>query len=152
MKLKGAKSVHYESGPNMTPLVDVVMVILIFLMLAGSFVENEHYLQTNQATTGGAGPASHWTPGDDPIEIQLDAHVPDRFSARVGKFRSTNPASLTADLQTMRTQMKAIGMDLGKLRVVIAPSRWVKYRFLLEAYEAALNAEYQNISFARAHD
>ena len=37
MKLQGAKQVHYDSGPNMTPLVDVVMVILIFLMLAGSF-------------------------------------------------------------------------------------------------------------------
>src|SRR3954469_15594386 len=122
MKLKGAKSVHYESGPNMTPLVDVVMVILIFLMLSGSFVGNEHYLQSNQAITGGAGPASRGTPGDDPIEIQLDAHVPDRFSARVGKFRSANPASLTADLRMMRTQLKAIGTDTNQLRVVIAPN------------------------------
>ena len=33
-----------NSGPNMTPLVDVVMVILIFLMLAGSFGATEHYI------------------------------------------------------------------------------------------------------------
>ena len=33
MKIQGAKKVHYDAGPNMTPLVDVVMVILIFLML-----------------------------------------------------------------------------------------------------------------------
>jgi biopolymer transport protein ExbD len=32
MKLNSSKKGHYESGPNMTPLVDVVMVILIFLM------------------------------------------------------------------------------------------------------------------------
>ena len=38
------RQIHYESGPNMTPLVDVVMVILIFLMLAGSFGTNEHFL------------------------------------------------------------------------------------------------------------
>ena len=44
MKISGAKKVHYESGPNMTPLVDVVMVILIFLMLAGSFGSTEHYM------------------------------------------------------------------------------------------------------------
>ena len=37
MRIQGARKVHYDSGPNMTPLVDVVMVILIFLMLAGSF-------------------------------------------------------------------------------------------------------------------
>src|SRR6476659_2821250 len=44
MKISGAKKVHYDSGPNMTPLVDVVMVILIFLMLAGSFGSTEHYM------------------------------------------------------------------------------------------------------------
>src|SRR4051794_38284930 len=44
MKLKGAKAVHYDSGPNMTPLVDVVMVILIFLMLTGSFGAASHFL------------------------------------------------------------------------------------------------------------
>ena len=27
MRLKGANAGHYEAGPNMTPLVDVVMVI-----------------------------------------------------------------------------------------------------------------------------
>src|ERR1700748_2936752 len=44
MKIHGANQIHYDSGPNMTPLVDVVMVILIFLMLAGSFGASERYL------------------------------------------------------------------------------------------------------------
>jgi biopolymer transport protein ExbD len=44
MKTSIAKKVHYESGPNMTPLVDVVMVILIFLMLAGCCGSSEHYM------------------------------------------------------------------------------------------------------------
>ena len=41
----------------MTPLVDVVMVILIFLMLAGSFAGAEHYLVSNVPFTdkGAAG-------------------------------------------------------------------------------------------------
>src|SRR5256885_841795 len=56
MKLKTSKKVHYDSGPNMTPLVDVVMVILIFLMLAGSFAGAEHYLVSNVPFTDkGAG-------------------------------------------------------------------------------------------------
>src|SRR5688572_19608540 len=49
MKVSAAKQVHYESGPNMTPLVDVVMVILIFLMLAGSFGTGEKYMVTQAA-------------------------------------------------------------------------------------------------------
>ena len=47
MKIKGAKAVHYESGPNMTPLVDVVMVILIFLMLTGSFGAAAHFMPSS---------------------------------------------------------------------------------------------------------
>src|SRR5688572_3664405 len=83
MKIKGAKKVHYDSGPNMTPLVDVVMVILIFLMLAGSFGANEHYLTSNlPISQGGVGQT-------DPKE----GEVPDeRFSIQImsdksGSFR-----------------------------------------------------------------
>src|SRR3982751_1914773 len=47
MKIKGAKAIHYDSGPNMTPLVDVVMVILIFLMLTGSFGAAAHFLPSS---------------------------------------------------------------------------------------------------------
>ena len=38
MKLGTSQKIHYDSGPNMTPLVDVVMVILIFMMLVSQFV------------------------------------------------------------------------------------------------------------------
>ena len=34
-------------GPNMTPMVDVVMVILIFFMLGSSFVSPDWYLTNN---------------------------------------------------------------------------------------------------------
>ena len=44
MKMAAAKQAHYESGPNMTPLVDVVMVLLIFLMMVGDFASGEHFL------------------------------------------------------------------------------------------------------------
>src|SRR5207253_2215594 len=47
MKIKGAKAVHYDSGPNITPLVVVVMVILIFLMLAGSFGASAIFLPSS---------------------------------------------------------------------------------------------------------
>ena len=33
MRIRGAKQVHYDSGPNMTPLIDIVMVLIIFFML-----------------------------------------------------------------------------------------------------------------------
>ena len=55
------RSPRYDSGPNMTPLVDVVMVILIFLMLAGSFATGGWYLQSSMPIkeSGGAGAPPH---------------------------------------------------------------------------------------------
>jgi biopolymer transport protein ExbD len=74
MKLKGAKAVHYDSGPNMTPLVDVVMVILIFLMLAGSFGGATHYLMSKASIkTKGAGGAK--LPPDTVPDVDLDLQV-----------------------------------------------------------------------------
>src|ERR1700742_3022709 len=73
MRIKGAKQVHYDSGPNMTPLVDVVMVILIFLMLAGSFGETEKYLVSDVpvAAKGAGGKPKDGVP------------IPTKFSIKV---------------------------------------------------------------------
>jgi biopolymer transport protein ExbD len=152
MKIRGSKAVHYESGPNMTPLVDVVMVILIFLMLAGSFVGNEHYLQASQPISTGPSKALRGAPGDEPIEVFLDSPMPDRFAAHFGKFRATDSATLSANLRTLRTELNATGSPTSKLRVVIVPRRSVSYRFIVAAYESAMNAEFTNIGFARARN
>src|SRR5581483_12400090 len=72
MKVQGAKKVHYDSGPNMTPLVDVVMVILIFLMLAGSFGSDEHYMVSKTPIHMKGGGDKKVDPADVPKEsIQI---------------------------------------------------------------------------------
>jgi biopolymer transport protein ExbD len=154
MKLRGAKTVHYESGPNMTPLVDVVMVILIFLMLAGSFAGAEHYLQSNQAisTKGASGESKPGEIPDEPLEIRVDSPSPDRYVARAGQISVGDQASLIAQLTKVRQQMNAAGTSTDKILVVINPGKQVKYRFLIEAYEAALGAEFTKVGFATAHD
>src|ERR1044072_3199586 len=84
MKIQGAKKIHYESGPNMTPLVDITMVILIFLMLTGSFVGSEHFLASNMPISrggvGGVAPPPGFIP-DEPIEIRVDTRPGGRFWA-----------------------------------------------------------------------
>jgi biopolymer transport protein ExbD len=49
----------YEShyGPNMTPMVDVVMVILIFFMASTAFLGPEWFLKTYLPTRGSAATA-----------------------------------------------------------------------------------------------
>ena len=45
---------HY--GPNMTPMVDVVMVILIFFMASTAFLGPEWFLKTHLPTVGSKAP------------------------------------------------------------------------------------------------
>jgi biopolymer transport protein ExbD len=148
MRIRGAKQVHYDSGPNMTPLVDVVMVLLIFLMMAGSFAGAERFLMSQAAYraqgAGAAPPPPGGIPEDEPLQIRVDSPTPDRFIARVGQIQTDNARTLAAELTRMR---EALGPD-AEPPIEISPGRDVKYRFLIEVYEAALAAEFTKIHFA----
>ena len=155
MKVQGAKKVHYDSGPNMTPLVDIVMVILIFLMLASSgFVGAEHFLVSNlPVSQSGAGNAQ-LPPGfipDEPIDIRVDSPTPDAFVATAGRIRTSDTKALTQQLKSMRVALNQAGKDDEHIQVKIGPGKSVKYRFLVEVYEAALNAGYKKVAFATSH-
>src|SRR5205809_2960316 len=154
MKIRGAKKVHYDSGPNMTPLVDVVMVILIFLMLAGSFVGAEHFLVSNLPLSQSGAGNVQVPPGfipDEPIDIRVDSPTPDKFLATAGRIRTDDVKALTAQLKGMRLALNQAGKDNDHIQVKIGPGKNVKYRFLVDVYEAALNAGYKKVAFATSH-
>jgi biopolymer transport protein ExbD len=153
MKINAARGIHYDSGPNMTPLVDVVMVILIFLMLAGSFAGSESFLESNLPYTpkgaGGVPPPKGFVP-DQPLEIKVDSPVPDRFVARVEGSSADDAQSLLSLLNRQRVRMAAIGTKTDKVQVIISPGRNVKYRFLIDVYQAAMQARFEKIGFTKA--
>jgi len=153
MKIRVSQKVHYDSGPNMTPLVDVVMVILIFLMLCGSFVGSEHFLVSNlpisQSGVGSVPPPPGFIP-DEPIEIRVDSRGAG-FIATAGKIQADNPLALTEQLRRMRLELNAVGKSDDQLQVKISPAKDVKYRELVKVYEAALGAGYKKVAFARSH-
>src|SRR5450432_1319279 len=155
MKIQGAKRIHYDSGPNMTPLVDVVMVILIFLMLAGSFTGNEWYLVSNLPLrkTGGGNvePPPGGFPQDEPLEIRVDENATrDGFIARAGQLQTSDAKSLALGLGKMCNQFIKAGKGPEKVQVIISPGRAVKYEYLVAVYQAALDAKFQKIGFASA--
>jgi biopolymer transport protein ExbD len=155
MKIQGAKKVHYDSGPNMTPLVDVVMVILIFLMLAGSFVSAEHFLVSNLPVVQSGAGGEQLPPGfipDEPIDIRVDNNpTTGVMVATAGKIQTSDPVALTEKLHAMRVQLNATGKSDDKLQVKIGPAKNVKYKDLVAVYEAALNAGYKKVAFATSH-
>src|SRR5437870_4869845 len=126
MKIRGAKKVHYDSGPNMTPLVDVVMVILIFMMLAGTFGGTDWFLTSNLPYSpkgGGGAPLPAGFVPDQPLEIKVDSPVPDRFIARVEGYSADDMATLSGLLVRIRARLAAAGNPPEKVQVNISPAR-----------------------------
>jgi biopolymer transport protein ExbD len=154
MKLKGAKQVHYDSGPNMTPLVDVVMVILIFLMLAGSFGANEWYLTSNLPLTekgvGNVEPKPGQVP-DEIFELQILSDATYGFRVLAGDINSQGRRPdrewLIGKLTAKKLQYDRAGTPVDQIQVVLAPSNSAKYSDITLVYEAALKAQFKKVAF-----
>jgi biopolymer transport protein ExbD len=155
MKFQGAKKIHYDSGPNMTPLVDIVMVILIFLMLAGSFNQAEHYLMSEVPLqvqgVGGAPPAGAIFPTTFRINVSVQGPL---FILKAGNFASlkdTDPRrasdALTVQLRNQYKNFKDAGVKMDDVQVIINPEQNVPLDGLVPAFEAAQKAGFTKVGF-----
>jgi biopolymer transport protein ExbD len=154
MKIQGAKQIHYDSGPNMTPLVDVVMVILIFLMMAGSFTQGGWFLQSTVPIKEKGGAQTQVPPGtipDEPLEVRID-NAADGFRVVAGDIRSSgDKEQLRFALAQKLAAFDAAGTPRDKVQVVLMPGRNVKYENIIAVYEAALRAGFSKVGFATSH-
>jgi biopolymer transport protein ExbD len=162
MKISGAKKVHYESGPNMTPLVDVVMVILIFLMLAGSFGSGEKYM-IGSAELHSAGVAKKNDPNWVP-PVTMDIFVAENGdvttawnplpykavddSGKPLSQRLSDPIKQKFKEVASSPDVTARGPNAGDdVELIIHANGKVKWELLAPVYDAALQAEVKKIGF-----
>jgi biopolymer transport protein ExbD len=154
MKLKGAKQVHYDSGPNMTPLVDVVMVILIFLMLAGSFGSDTAYLVSNlpiRKTGVGKPDIQVGEVEDEQLVVRIDPNSQYGFQVMAGDIRAYgNTENLDQAFLQKKAQYEAAATPVDKIQVILAPSGSVRYDAVARVYEAALRAQFKKVAFQAA--
>ena len=144
MKMKGAKAVHYDAGPNMTPLVDVVMVILIFFMLAGNFGDKDQYLASSVPIKQKGVPIPNQTVPDD-VELKITVDPTDNgnsYSARLEGVESTftDANQLTTVLSQKLAAYLAVGKKPDDIQVLISPAGAVRYSYTIQVYAAALAA------------
>ena len=149
MKFNRSQQVHYDSGPDMTPLVDVVMVILIFLMLAGSFGTTEHYMVSSvpihASGGGGAKPPPGWVP-----PTLLDVRVTNEGAASVPGIDKpfTDPDKVMTALTAKMAEFVASGKSTKDVEVVLRPSDGTRWETLAPIYDAALRAKFEKVGFA----
>ncbi len=142
-----------DNQPNLMPVVNVAMVVLIVFMIGASFAGPESYLKSNLPfkPTGGGGAAlpKDWVP-DQPLDVFIDSPTPDRFTATVGNQKVEDETALAGLLAAKRQQLAAAGSGVGDVTVQISPGRTVHYRYLIKAQEAAQLAGFKKITFTTA--
>jgi biopolymer transport protein ExbD len=144
-----ARHTRLESSPNVTPLVDVVMVLLIFLMLVGTFVHQQHYLATSTPTIDRtAGPPAA-VPAE-PLMLWVDPVADGGFpTMRIGSLTTRDPGAMGAHLKSLKSSMDSIGQD-DAAKLIIAPGKRVALQHLVTIQGAALAAGFNSISY-RVH-
>ncbi len=162
MKIKGAKAVHYDSGPNMTPLVDVVMVILIFLMLAGSFGASAIFLPSSMPIKdkgkGQIDPSKIPKVPDPQLEVFVTSRDSTVYVARLAdgvqyvNGVSQGGKTLVQALDEKRRAHEAGGKNADTLQVVLCPRLSTRFEHLMIVYQAAMEAKCPKIGFQTARD
>ena len=112
-------------GPNMTPMVDVVMCILIFFMLGSTFLQTEMFLQSSMPAIDKAGLGTEATrlvsqlgfERMDLREIVLDVDPRNeparRAYARVGFEQTGTFATVMCSVEAARSYHRAVVIDDG---------------------------------------
>ncbi len=137
LKRRGALDMHsMHFGPNMTPMVDVVMVILIFFMVSAAFMGDEWFLRAAIPFESGRG--SSVLKPNDPLEIP-----PDRVEALLETdgqggtlvtFLDVNAGSIEQFEERVRAFPRSV--ETAKLEVVIKAAAAVPYRDVIRAHSA----------------
>ncbi|MBC7835030.1 MAG: biopolymer transporter ExbD [Phycisphaerales bacterium] len=133
-------------GPNMTPMVDVVMVILIFFMASAAFMGNEWFLQAAlPAGAGGPKAAAKKDPLAFPptlIKVGLDAGAD---GATVASWNGE--AWVGVDAVIERVQSITRGMSAADavktadgIEITVLPTARVPYRDVVRVQEACESA------------
>jgi biopolymer transport protein ExbD len=130
---------HY--GPNMTPMVDVVMVILIFFMASASFVGAEWFLKTAIPKQAAAEQPPKTDQGDPyklapaKFEVTLSPGADGRTAVSGPGFEGLKMADLPVRLKEL-----AAGVTSEDLVLVIRPEAGVPYGDVIRAHDAAASA------------
>ena len=135
-----------ERIPNLAPMVDVIMVILVFFLLGASLeLAREGALQTqlDPRSGPGEGAAIEIIPA---VKIALE-EVDGGQACNIYVMGEPLAGNSFAALETMLRQRRQAGADPHN-PVVIAAQSGVRWRFVVSAMDASVRAGFANVQFA----
>lgn len=135
-----------ETVPNLAPMVDVIMVLLVFFLLGASLdLVRQGVLETELDPRSGPG-AGTVVEINPLIRIALE-DVDDGEQARIYLMEQPLGENAFDELQRFLTSRRLAGADPDNI-VVIGAETTVRWKFVIQAMDAAVLAGFKNIQFA----
>ena len=144
-------------GPNMTPMVDIAMCILIFFMLGSSFLAPELFLQNNTRAVDKAGLGNEATDQKLPavrmnivLRRQGAATWVSAFDSKLLKMNAVDDADQSDNQQIaayFEQKKKTLSDDV---QIIIIPDKQVPYQDVITIYDDCTKAKFKEVAFAPA--
>lgn len=136
---------------NLTSMIDVIFLLLIYFVITASFAVGEGVITANLPR--GSGPAEEDEPPKRPITIEVT--TVGTADARINVIGFNDPPRNFKQLaQFLMVHQKnpnknRHGHYLPDNPVIIQPDGQVRWQHVVNAFNAAVKAQYTNISFAQ---
>jgi biopolymer transport protein ExbD len=144
-------------GPNMTPMVDVVMCILIFFMLGSSFIMPELFLKSSMPAVDTKGLGDQKTDQKMPavrLFIKMSRQGDNTF---VSAFDSALLQMNKVDDIDQKQNDEIKGFFKSKnqtlspdVQIIIQPKADVPYQDVITIYDYCVRAQFKQVAFAPA--
>jgi biopolymer transport protein ExbD len=123
-----------EPDVNLTPLIDVVFLLLIFFMVSTTFQrETEISIDLPEAN----GP--HMQAEKKEVEISIDAK---------GRYFVNKKEVVNTQVDTLKRAIKEAAGDQKKPRVILSADRMTPHQAVITAMDAARQLGFVNMTFA----
>ncbi len=126
------RQVKSEEGINLTPLIDVVFLLLIFFMVSTTFTKETHLKLSLPEAQGDPAP-------DVPEKIEV-------IIGAQGEFAINGETLVNTQLDTLMAAIEATGKGDTSLPFVITADAKVPYESVVTAMDAAGRMGYVNLS------
>ena len=136
-----------DAVPNLAPMVDVIMVLLVFFLLGATLdLARRGVLQTELDPSSGPAPGQAVAVQSLTIRIAL-GDVDSGRSASIVVMDTTLPAGDFEGLYKLLDQRRLAGIDT-KNPVIIGAETSVRWKYVVKAMDAAVRAKFSNVQFA----
>ena len=126
-----------EDSINLTPLIDVVFLLLIFFMVSTTFTKETHLEIDLPEAVGEAA-----TSAEDPLEIIINA---------AGEYAVNGQSLVNNKAATLRSALSEVGQGDTSRALIITADASAPHQFVVRAMDSAGQLGFANMSITTRH-